>query len=668
MADLKLFRIEKGDSQKNLVDKINQNFSNIIIFGGGPYGKMGEEGPQGDSGQTGPVGSYGSLGTRGSSWLIGPTQPSSADGYDSDFWIDSSDFNSIYQLSSSSWVPYGFSLLGQDLFRVNKPIITSTGNSDFSGYYLTSINPDLFNLVLSDVNLFDGSITANPQYSKLVVSIDGGATGKNLLEFTKSDFSNLSSFSSSTPRFFWSDRSTTNYNLSFRTGGIFLASVSENLTLSSQATNRDINLRSSGLIYNLNSSLFSAKSSSGSIILDFKTTGTVNFSNRNLTYTSGLFTMSVNYFLRTLSTDAKPPLWLSNSNSGVGGLRHRVNILPTRSSRLFRAFDVISGTSMFEVYGDGEVYYNRKVDSIQPSYSVSPVGTGTVGIGPSTNVTVSWYPVIPTVAITSSVTNTINCNNGKDFVFDPSTCGPSSNCGIYLWTPGTGSNSGNPGWQNLLSNSESESVNFTVRTDSESKLIRFIGIGQGQTYNVLPNVTYLSGSGNGIFADLTGATASGASHVDFTIINLPSVGNVSGNSRWFKVYYTAYGGNLESVKCGVLYNRIFGSFVFNSGPISITSATLNQILPSSSTLVGPSTVSSSQSILIPSPFFNNGTSLSLNVTFALSPSVVTASLIYYPAGIIVSGNVSGSGISRTVTWSGLPLSGQTSYQISISGV
>jgi hypothetical protein len=669
MPDLKLFRIEKGDSQKNLVDKINQNFSNIIVFGGGPYGKAGEEGAQGDPGLTGPVGSFGSPGNRGSIWSVGPIEPSPTGGFSSDFWLDSSNFNNVYQLSSGSWLPYGFSLLGQDLFRVSEPVTTTSGNSSFSGYYLASINPELFNLVLSDSNISDGSVTANPQYSKVVVSIDGGATGKNLLEFNKSDFSNTVSFSSSTPRFFWSDRSTTNYNLSFRSGGNFLASITGNLTLNSQATNYDVNLRSSGLTCNLNSaSPFLAKSTGGNIFIDLKTTGTANFRTRNIRYSSNLFTTTFSYFLRTLTTDSNPALWISNSNSGVGGLRHKATIIPSRSSRLFRAFDVASAKPMFEVYGDGEVYYNRKVDSIQPSYSVSPIGTGTVFIGPTNGVSVSWYPVVPTVAITSSVPNAIVCNNGNNFVFAPTTSGPSSNCGIYLWTPATGSAGNNPGWQNLLSNSEFESISFTVRSDSESKLIRFIGIGLGQTYNVLPGGTYLAPSGNGIFADLTGATSSGASHVDFTVVNLPTVGSISGTSRWFKVYYSAYGGNLGTMRCGVLYNQIFNSFIANSGTIFITSATLLQILPASVTLAGPSPITPGQAISIASPLFNTGTTLQLNVTFAFTPSLVTATISYYPAGIVVNGTVSGVGTSRTITWSLLPLSGQTAYQISVSGI
>jgi len=71
MPDLKLLRIEEGDNQKNLVDKVNSNFSNIITFGGGPYGKLGQEGPEGDKGATGPVGSYGDMGARGSIWVVG---------------------------------------------------------------------------------------------------------------------------------------------------------------------------------------------------------------------------------------------------------------------------------------------------------------------------------------------------------------------------------------------------------------------------------------------------------------------------------------------------------------------------------------------------------------------------------------------------------------------
>ena len=554
MPDLKLLRIERGDDQKNLVDKINKNFSDIISFGGGPYGKVGEQGAQGDPGLTGPVGSFGSPGVRGSIWTIGPTQPSLSGGYAGDYWIDSTASNTIYTIRSNEWVPYGFSLLGQDLFRLYQPVVTSTGESSYSGYYISSVNPDKNTLVLSDNPILNGSSIANPQYSKTVISIDGGATGKNLLEFTKSSYTDLSSFTGSTPKFFWSDRSTSNYNLSFTTGGSFLVNTPKNVTFQSKASNYSLNLRSSGLIMNLNSSPgLSAKSSSGNINLDFKTTGTANFNTGNLKYSSGSFEMPLNFIITSSSSDSIPALLVSNSVSTVSNLRHKANVSANRSSRLLRTFDIASNLAMLEVFGNGDFYYNRKVDSIQSGQSVSVGGTGIVYIGPSSTVSVGWYPVIPTVAINSSVSNSVNCNNGTNFVITPTSSGPSSASGIYLWTPATGGTSNSSlGWMNLINNDNSESISFTVRTDSEGKFFRFIGLGLGQTYNVLPPGTYGTPNGNGAFVDLTTNNTFGASHIDFTIVNLNGKSRVAG-SRWFKVYYSAYGGNLGSIKTGVLY-------------------------------------------------------------------------------------------------------------------
>jgi hypothetical protein len=152
-------------------------------------------------------------------------------------------------------------------------------------------------------------------------------------------------------------------------------------------------------------------------------------------------------------------------------------------------------------------------------------------------------------------------------------------------------------------------------------------------------------------------------------VNLPTVGSISGTSRWFKVYYSAYGGNLGTMRCGVLYNQIFNSFIANSGTIFITSAWLFQILPFGVTLAGPSPITPGQAISIASPLFNTGTRLNLlDVRFAFTPSQVTATITYYPAGIVANAFVSGVGRDWTVTWFILPLPGQTAYQISVSGI
>jgi hypothetical protein len=115
MPDLKLLRIEEGDNQKVLVDKANSNFSDILTFGGGPYGKIGDLGPQGESGKTGPVGSYGDPGSRGSLWTIGATDPGQTGYINNDFWLntEAGSGNQIYQYSSSGWSQYGFGILSQ---------------------------------------------------------------------------------------------------------------------------------------------------------------------------------------------------------------------------------------------------------------------------------------------------------------------------------------------------------------------------------------------------------------------------------------------------------------------------------------------------------------------------------------------------------------------------
>ena len=59
-------------------------------------------------------------------------------------------------------------------------------------------------------------------------------------------------------------------------------------------------------------------------------------------------------------------------------------------------------------------------------------------------------------------------------------------------------------------------------------------------------------SSNYSYADLTGTSLVGASTIDFTIVNIQGTGGTSGTRRWFKVYYSAWGGGLTGAKCGVL--------------------------------------------------------------------------------------------------------------------
>jgi hypothetical protein len=94
-----------------------------------------------------------------------------------------------------------------------------------------------------------------------------------------------------------------------------------------------------------------------------------------------------------------------------------------------------------------------------------------------------------------------------------------------------------------------EAINFRVRTDSESKYIRFLGLNSSNTFTDAPYAPLNSFQA----IDLTGAIGAGASHVDFTIMNIYQSLATTASARWFKIYYSAYGGNIVGSKCGFMY-------------------------------------------------------------------------------------------------------------------
>jgi len=574
MPDLKLLRIEEGDNQKVLVDKINSNFSDILTFGGGPYGKIGEQGPQGNPGQIGPTGSYGDMGSRGTIWTIGATDPGLTGYINNDFWLNIRPElgNPIYQFSSTGWNQYGFGLLSADIFKTYPNLPTSGGNSTYTGYTLRSANPSNYTLVLSDNSLAGASASTNPQYSKVVIAINGGATGKNLMEFTKGSYSGDTSFNTKTPRFHWTSTATTTalkYGLSWKNGDSLFFDIPLGQLKLSTTTNGGSNsrYRSTGFNLNLTGSQGLSVTTGGNFILNHKSTGTLLLLNRNIGAIFSFTMLGVSFNFTNPLNNSLPPLWIESTLSNAGNLRHRTNVISSRVSRLFQAYTL--SENIFDVKANGEVWYNKRINSIQPAQTVTSTVTGNTNIAGPT-VSVQWYTAVPGAIYADSAGGTasqrISSNNGSDFVIRPSTFGPTATIGICLWTPATGGTKtgnvstfnveeNNGGWLNMLN--DHEAINFTVRTDSDSKYIRFLGLNTSNTFNNAPHAP--AGSVQAI--DLTGATSSGASHIDFTIMNInrpsdlypPPNGGTGAANRWFKVYYSAYGGNISGSKCGVMY-------------------------------------------------------------------------------------------------------------------
>lgn len=103
---LNLHKIEQTDALYRAFEKINYNFEQISINGGGPSGKRGLTGLPGISGIAGPAGlagAKGNDGTRGSIWTVGNGAPASGTSpLLGDLYLDllTSD---IYQFNGTNW-------------------------------------------------------------------------------------------------------------------------------------------------------------------------------------------------------------------------------------------------------------------------------------------------------------------------------------------------------------------------------------------------------------------------------------------------------------------------------------------------------------------------------------------------------------------------------------
>jgi len=590
MPDLKLLKIEDGDSQKNLVDKINSNFSNIIVFGGGPYGKLGKVGQQGNPGPAGPKGSYGDPGQRGTIWSIGPIPPSNP--IVGDFWIDVLSFNKVYRYNGDSWLAYGVTIAGTGILRTFGPLKNSLGLSLQNGYFIGSNSPGDYTFVLNDETFNSAGLgtlnkSYNPQSSKLVVSTNftqGVVDSKRIserkiLEFTKSEYSGLSSFNSKNPIFYWNQGATSDrgqYGLNLRSNDGFYVNLLGDLNTTSRndsyltySDGLTINTSSSSL-FNINTSLFNAQLPGKKLWIS-----SINFSNRGyLAPTFGALPVGDDNFysrntrldLRTYANPTQPTLSLTTTSANDNGLAYYLGVSSNRSSKHLSINDTFNSIDLLKVFANGDFYYARRTDDIQYPTQITLSATGNIEntLGGSPEM-VYWIPVIPSTAADGLVSryNGLFCSSGVDFVIDPSQANPSVNIGLSLWTPASGPNStlgsSNKGWLSLLDSYES--ITFRVRikgaTGGAQKYFRFIGLNTTSLSNGVPNGQYSTLVSGGQYVDLAGinsenAISRGANTVEFTIVNLSGTTARAYNTRWFRVYYSAWGGNLGSVQSSTL--------------------------------------------------------------------------------------------------------------------
>ncbi len=544
MKELKLLLLEKGDSQKNLVDKANFNFSQILSFEGGPYGKLGPEGKSGNPGSQGPTGSFGLQGKRGNKWTVSDTSPSGP--LNGDYWMNPSSNNEIrvYNSSTGIWDFYSLNINALDLFREFGPLQTQSGASSKNGYFFSFQYPSLNTFVLSDSYLTNGSITANPQYTKMVISTNSQIPERRILEFTKGPYHGTS-FNQETPSFFWTTGPTSsngNYGLGFLCpqsldfnldGDLNLKSLSGSILFKSGDPS------SFGMYTDLNG-LYSASSSFGNLNINIGLvygdslifeSQNINFQNTGL---NKIETSTVLDIRTTGSTGSQPSLNLITSNPGVGNLYYKMDeVYPsTRSgSTLFKATN--STTSILEISGKGDF----KVDKIM--YPLHPLESPSA----YTPSSIKYLIFNPTVSLNGQTdSSSFNVSRGVDYYITPPALAGNGN-GLLLWTP-SDINS-DKGWTDLIE--KDEYVNFRIHSDSDKNGFRVVGINTSSNKLAQPVGT---GAANIV------PVGQYCTSVEFTIINISKTSTgTSTTNRWFKVLYHAWGGTLSVPVCGELYTN-----------------------------------------------------------------------------------------------------------------
>ncbi len=288
--------IFQGDSKKDVVDKINYNFDQILSFGVGPDGHQGPRGATGIFGPAGKKGPSGSTGSRANKWDSGTNQPTGSNQYD--LWInDNGDLDSYS--ATGAWNFTGFNFYNSLYFKLYNFIEGPAGITDkyVIGFKDTLTSLD-YSFVVSDGTL--SSLSSNPNQSKLVISTEDQTT-RPIFTFAKSGSS-----SPGFPSFYWkSGGNSTDLSLS-SSGNINVISY-----LSLRVTTNNL----SRIL--LNSSKITISSQSRA---NFNGIGDFTFrTNTTVGVGTSLTVTSTNLIINTETFNHKTPIYIRTQTFGSTG-------------------------------------------------------------------------------------------------------------------------------------------------------------------------------------------------------------------------------------------------------------------------------------------------------------------------------------------------------------
>jgi hypothetical protein len=549
--DLKISNINKGDSQSDLTNKLNYNFSQILANFGGASGKTGKIGPAGDNGLTGPTGPAGKRGERGNIWHVSDTEPT-IDLLEGDYWVDTINDCEVkryeFLSGSLSWVSQNFLISQAGVFEIDASIVGSTSGVPNQGYVQNLFFPEKNTLILTDAVTGD---VKNPQLSKIVLGNTGGSNVNPLLEFTKSDYQGSSSFYSKTPRFVWGATglsSSNAYGISFlgKDGMDFevgsFTSQSQNFTMT--AGNYTAVTDNGGITGDFSGSVY--LSAGDDFLMTYGPTSSTNPLNldvvsQNVTqWNDNVFTASL-----PISFSGQP----SNTYSNIltNALRYTRTQQPLSTENLFRAtYKGIAGYSglagqdkdIYVTDSRGNSKFGKKISGYYPDPGVrsSTNSMGTIAYSGLPTGTHYYFTIISASPLTgnTSIDDSVNKYLIGEIFFPDINPASSVKNTLAIHVPTTGTD---PWGFGYLLSGDTEAIKFCVDTGTA----RFNSIYLDSKNNNTPSYGALSllSTDPRISVLTTGINdALYATFFEFTLIRLSTTS--------YKLYYQASGGNIST--------------------------------------------------------------------------------------------------------------------------
>jgi hypothetical protein len=476
MPNTNIQSLNYSDDQSQLINKINNNFDEIVELHGGNQGTVGPTGDRGAIGDSGTFGPTGLDGERGTRWFVSGLAPAGS-AQEGDYWIDSAT-SEIYTLQLTGWNPTGYNIrTGANLFRTDN--FTYSGGTGYTGGTGTAIQmsqvlPKNYLFIMSDVTPENGVV--NELLAKFSISNDSSVNDSPLLEFSRSDIANgtVADYSLH-PFFYWTSTIPTDNSLGMSVpGGILEIGASggfesrfNSLVMQSQkGTDINYGLDSSSGIYatggyninsvgqfNLTSKYLNVSGLSGGFLDPIKSTATVPSASPHTQITPS----GTAGFRSTRTGDTWDGLSQSVYHLALENSAGREFWLSTR----------------------GKLKTNKTVTGI--SYpSTTP---GTTGISGGSSTIINWYFISRTSSTVGSP-----LNNGNVMIINPAiVSGQHVGLGLYSDT--------DFGWGGSGGLQMGESIDITVHNSSDAPSgssatgFKFIGVGTGASASCVTKVT-----------------------------------------------------------------------------------------------------------------------------------------------------------------------------------